>query len=351
MTHPYRSLPAAQSWRDAVAAMEPFRVDPVVAPRFRIGPGDPVATAGSCFAQHLSRHLARTGFLPLVTEDGAHLDPATRRAQQYGVFPARFGNIYTVRQLLQLFEECFDGRRPAEVAWAREDGRWVDALRPRVQPEGHADEASVLADRVPHLDAVRRMFTGCAVFVFTLGLTEAWRSRIDGTVFPLAPGVAGGEFDPARHEFVNFDAAEVSADLERFLGRLRAVNPRVNVLLTVSPVPLAATCEPRHVLVASTYSKAVLRVAADGAWRRHDWVDYFPSFEIVTGSHTGGGYFGIDGRQVEPLAVEHVMRVFAAYQSGASSPSAAPAVGDSDGGAAWADLVCDEDAIDAARRA
>ena len=29
------------------------------------------------------------------------------------------------------------------------------------------------------------MFTQCQVFVFTLGLTEAWRSRIDGTVYPV----------------------------------------------------------------------------------------------------------------------------------------------------------------------
>ena len=34
-----------------------------------------------------------------------------------------------------------------------------------------------------------------------------------------------------------------------FLGSLSKVNPRVRVILTVSPVPLVATFENRHVLV------------------------------------------------------------------------------------------------------
>ena len=53
--HPYGSLPAGASWRRAVAEVLPAEVDPVVAAPFRIGRGDRVATAGSCFAQHIAR--------------------------------------------------------------------------------------------------------------------------------------------------------------------------------------------------------------------------------------------------------------------------------------------------------
>ena len=56
---------------------------------------------------------------------------------------------------------------------------------------------------------------------------------------------------------------------------LKRLNPGVRVLLTVSPVPLIATYEPRHVLVSTTYSKSVLRVAAEQVMRRHDWVDFY----------------------------------------------------------------------------
>jgi len=220
-SNPYQDLPDHQFWRRSVANVEPFRFDPVVTTRFQVEKNERVATAGSCFAQHISNRLAKIGFNYFVTETGAELDPAQRKEQNYGVFSARYGNLYTTRQLLQLFQEAFDGRTVAEPAWQREDGRWVDALRPQILPAGFASPEEVALERKKHLAAVRRMFEDCAVFVFTLGLTEAWQSRIDGTVYPVAPGVSGGSFDAGQHEFVNFDVLQVMADLDEALRRHR----------------------------------------------------------------------------------------------------------------------------------
>jgi hypothetical protein len=347
MSNPYTGLPDYHFWRRAVAGVEPFLVDPVVEPRFRIGGHDRVATAGSCFAQHIARRLSDCGLNYFVTEAGEHLPADERSGAGYRVFSARFGNIYTTRQLLQLFEECFDGRQAVDSAWKGGDGRWVDALRPQVQPGGYASVAEVAADRVRHLDAVRRMFAQCDFFVFTLGLTEAWQSKVDGTVFPLAPGVAGGEFDPERHEFVNFGIREVTADLSTFLERLRALNPPVRVVLTVSPVPLIATYEPRHVLVSNTASKSTLRVAAEDAWRRFDWVDYFPSYEIITGNFNDSAYYEPDYRGVNPQGVDHAMRCFMRHYTGEGGATSSRG----GGGAvvsvgALEGVVCDEEAID-----
>jgi hypothetical protein len=108
------------------------------------------------------------------------------------------------------------------------------------------------------------------VFIFTLGLTETWCTVADGAALPVCPGsVLGGQFDPEQHTFINYDVAQVDAHLDAFIHELQAVNPRAQVLLTVSPVPLLATYEPRHVLQATVYSKSVLRVVAEQAVRRH----------------------------------------------------------------------------------
>jgi hypothetical protein len=80
--------------------------------------------------------------------------------------------------------------------------------------------------------------------------------------------------------------------------------------LTVSPVPLIATYEDQHVLVATTYSKAVLRVAADVVSKADPRICYFPSFEIITGNHARGRYFDDDLRSVTAAGVDHVMSVF-----------------------------------------
>ena len=39
------------------------------------------------------------------------------------------------------------------------------------------------------------------IFIFTLGLTESWRNKDEGCVFPIAPGVIAAEFSD-KYEFI-----------------------------------------------------------------------------------------------------------------------------------------------------
>lgn len=350
MAHPYANLPEHQFWRRGVSHVEPHLLDPVVKPRFSVTKATKIATAGSCFAQHIARTLVNMGLTYYVPEAGDDLAGAERERLQYGLFSARYGNIYTVEQLFQLMGEAFDGRRPKQTAWQRPDGRYVDPYRPNVEPDGFDDPGAVCTARDAHLRHVRSVFLGADVFVFTMGLTEAWRSKQDGAVFPLAPGVIAGAYEPHLHEFHNFSVGEVTDTLCLFLERLKGLNNIVNVLLTVSPVPLIATYEDRHVLVSTTYSKSVLRVAAQAAVDRFDWVDYFPSFEIITGSPTGGLYFEPDHRDVTPRGVQHAMRIFAErYMDGHKARrSAAGPTQEEVLRHATREVICEEEALDQA---
>lgn len=350
IANPYRGLGDSHFWRRAVSSVERHLLDPVVATKFRIGSGQSVATAGSCFAQHIARKLKSIGFNYMVAEGGDDgLDPQRAKARNYGVFSARYGNIYTARQLLQLFRRAHGSFAPIEDAWTRPDGRHADPFRPNIEPDGFASIEMLRGDREQHLRKVRGMFASADVFVFTMGLTEGWRSRADGAVFPIAPGVTAGEYDDSRHEFVNFGVEETARDMADFLDLLRGVNDKVKVLLTVSPVPLVATYEDRHVLTATTYSKAVLRVAAEQLVRAYDWVDYFPSYEIITGSFNAGVYYEADGREVTEPGVAHAMRCFLHnYLAETTTPAAREAAGVA-GSGDEGDIVCDEEALDQVR--
>jgi hypothetical protein len=125
-----------------------------------------------------------------------------------------------------------------------------------------------------------------------------------------APGVAGGEFDESLFVFHNFGVEGVVADLQWSIDFIRARNPAARFLLTVSPVPLNATAVDRHVFVSTTYSKAVLRVAAEATCAQNPLCDYFPSFEIITSPFARGSYYGPDCREVTEAGVQHVMSVF-----------------------------------------
>lgn len=310
--NPYKTLPEKSFWRRSISKIEPNYVDPVGTFELLLDPATRVATAGSCFAQHIARHLRSSGYRYYVVEEGHPIIPLEiRDKHHYGTFSARYGNIYTSRQLLQLLHRAYGRFTPKEDAWIEADGSVLDPYRPTVQPRGFISVAEMHADRAQHLAAVRKMFETLDVFVFTLGLTECWKARDDGAVFPLCPGVEGGKFDPAQHVFHNLNVADVASDMTEFIEELQRLNPAAQVVLTVSPVPLMATAEPgAHVLSATTYSKAVLRVAAEMLQKQFSHVHYFPSYEIITGNFSRGRYYAEDLRSVTEEGVSHVMRLF-----------------------------------------
>ncbi|ACL60330.1 GSCFA domain-containing protein [Methylobacterium nodulans] len=346
MAHnPYADLPDERFWRRAVAGVPPFALDPRPAAPFPIAPTDRVATAGSCFAQRVAQALRDAGYHYYITEAAPPgLAPEEAEARQYGTYSARYGNLYTPRQFVQLFDRAYGAFVPALQAWPREDGRFVDPFRPTIEPAGFADPEAVAASRAAHLARVRALFESLDVFVLTLGQTEGWRHREDGAALPLAPGVAGGIYDPDAYMLVNAGAAEATADLRGFLDRLRGVNPAARVIVTVSPVPMIATGIARHVLVSNTYTKAVLRVAAEEAIAGDAQAVYFPSYEIVTGGQNAARYYAEDQRSVTPAGIRHVMRCFlAAFTPGGAAPPEAVT------GAEFArtrGVVCDEEEIE-----
>lgn len=340
----YEALPDDAFWRLC-------REDPhhhyasIYRPKFQLKPGEKIATAGSCFAQHFGARVKASNltFLDVETKPKIMPDDVARKFG-YGIYSARYGNLYTARQLRQLLDDSRNGKMRPSAMW-EQDGRWYDGLRPQVEPSGYNDQEELTVHRKYHLARVQEMFRKADVFVFTLGLTEAWQDRQSGTAFPTAPGVVAGRLDPARHEFVNFGISDVIADLTHVVKRLMRMNRTLRVLLTVSPVPLTATASGQHIVQATTYSKSVLRVAAAEIAQRFSHVDYVPSYEIITNPMTGARFYNANRRTVTQEGVDTVMAAFfgahanvsaADAQMTAEAQIAEPAEDEDD------DLICEE---------
>jgi hypothetical protein len=319
---PYDDFPPAAWWRPSVVQPSYEAVAPISAAPFRLAATDKIATAGSCFAQEIGRYL---GGLFFQTETAPpRLSEDERRVRQFGLFSARYGNIYTARQFLQLLQRAYGTFEPRVDFWATDAGGFVDPFRPSVEPGGYASLEELRWDRTQHLAAVRALVEQADAFVFTLGLTEGWRDRRDGAAYPSCPGCGYGVHDPQIHEPHNQRSHEVIADLEAAYRLLKAHNPAIRLILTVSPVPLIATLSGQHVLAATTYSKSALRTAAEEFSAGKPDVCYFPSYEIVTGQYARGRYFSADLRTVTREGVAHVMRCFSAMLMD-QAPAAAPA--------------------------
>lgn len=326
---PYRQVaPESGFWKTAVAVRQPKFLADFYRPRFALDQQTKIMSAGSCFAQHISRLLKAGGFTFLDYEPGfkkAHYytDPPGRDLG-YDLYSARYGNIYTARQLRQLFQRAFGRFKPRERFWENE-GRYYDAFRPTIEPGGFFSLAEAEASQARHLEAVRRLFSEAEVLIFTLGLTESWQNIDDGSIYPLCPGTRGGTFDPKRYAFKNFNHDEVTADLEGFFQEARQVNPGLKFLLTVSPVPLAATAGGGHVLPATMMSKAILRAAAATLYDRHDFVDYFPSYDLICSTPFASHAFEADMRTVKAEVVNYVMTRFFLGHGYKVEPPPAPA--------------------------
>ena len=324
MSNPYLGRPDHTFWKQAMSRdVSASNFDPITNPKFTLSRADQVATAGSCFAQHIARTLANSGFSYLITEREPLTDGALD--ENYGVFPARFGNVYTPRQLKQLFDRAYGIFWPADRAWTASRGNLLDPFRPRIQKNGFATLEALERDREAHLARVRTMFEECDVLIFTFGLTEGWESVDDGAVFPLAPGLVAHGVDLGKYRFHNFTVAEMEADMRSFIEKLRTINPKVRLILTVSPVALVATYENRHVLESTIYSKSALRVVADMISRTMEGVAYFPSYEIITGPQARASFFEPDLREVSAEGVAHVMSLFCRhYLTDGAEPVAPP---------------------------
>lgn len=309
--HPYKTFPDRQFWSRAVSGTpwaDVFLGQPA---KFRLTRGEVIASAGSCFARRIAQFLIAGGYNYPLFESCHPLMAAQAADYGYGAFSCRYGNIYTPRQLRQLFEEALGIRPPIFHFGKLKSGAYIDLLRPNISQAGFGSVEEARVDRLYHLSRVRVMIEQMQTFVFTLGLTEAWADEARDVVYGSHPGVFLEAFrGPAAA--INLDYEAVVGDLEQMmmlLGRhSRRGAPRM--ILTVSPVALAATHQDAHVLTATSYSKAVLRAAAGKLSASRPDVDYFPSYEIFALSQSFGQFLAEDLRDVSRRGVEVAMRVF-----------------------------------------
>ena len=310
---PYIGLPDSSYWKTAVTQVNPLAPVGIYQKKYEILKTDKIAAAGSCFAQHITRKMQeRQGFSVMQCElPPPSLSPNQAALFGYNQYTCRYGNVYTARQMVQLIKEAYGLVENPEPVWER-DGRFFDSMRPTMEPGGLASSKEVIALREYHLACVREMIESMDILVFTMGLTETWMHKETEWVFPTAPGTVAGKFNSVDYEFVNFDYTTVRADMMQLIEIIQRFNRSDNfrMLVTVSPVPLTATYEKQHVLSATVYSKSVLRSVAGSLEKELPFLDYFPSYELVSSHWSRGVFFQSNLRSVDPAGVDVVMKAF-----------------------------------------
>ena len=132
---------------------------------------------GSCFAREIKHVLIREGYSYIAEET---LHPASKHAS------AAWERLYNTFSMRQIFDYTFGEWHPDLRWWqAPASGKVQDPYR-RIILYDSIDQAE--ADFEYHRECSRRALTKARVLILTLGLTEIWRDRVDGSVICLPSG-------------------------------------------------------------------------------------------------------------------------------------------------------------------
>ncbi|MDI4661943.1 MULTISPECIES: GSCFA domain-containing protein [Cobetia] len=308
--HPYKKLPQDKFWKLFVAQKNFLEINDLWDPKFNIELNDKIVSYGSCFAQHIGQALKSRGYKWMIFERPPHsLAKESCKVYNYNIFSARTGNIYTTSLLKQWIEWSIDPDNIPDETWLS-NSRYFDPFRPAIEPLGFENKNELVLSRLECLNKFHTSILKSDVFIFTMGLTECWINSDKGYEYPLCPGTIAGEFNDELHSYKNSSFSDVYNNLVSSLDLIRKINPKIKVILTVSPVPLTATKSANNVLVATMHSKSILRAVAGEVSSQYDFVDYFPSYEIINSPVYQGAFFNTNKRGVSRPGVNFVMNSF-----------------------------------------
>ena len=260
-----------------------------------------IGSAGSCFAIEIAMRLQRDGYNYVVAEKDPH-----PKEPQFSKSCARWGTIFNTPSFRQLIERAFGERHLPKLLWSINGPEGLQLMDPfREDVIFHSIE-EYEKDLETHIAACRKVLSTCDYFVMTLGVNEVWRLKSDGSVFSRAPWRISTHL--VEHKVMTVE--ENLSELESMLKIWRKYNPKVKLIVTVSPVPLHATfrAHEHHVIAANAHSKSTLRVVAEEFCKRNEGVYYFPSYESVM--YCTEGAWEADQRHVSRKAVDKVMQLF-----------------------------------------
>jgi hypothetical protein len=117
---PFSSKHKTAFWKNCREGQDVLTAD-IFKPRHLLSAEDRIATAGSCFAQHIGAYVRKSDLNSVDSEPAPH-GLAADVAKTYGfeMFSARYGNLYTPRQLRQLLSDVVKGEVHDAAVWEQD---------------------------------------------------------------------------------------------------------------------------------------------------------------------------------------------------------------------------------------
>ncbi len=232
---------------------------------------------GSCFAQEMGQRLAKSKF-------NITINP--------------FGILYNPLIIKQLLENILKGAHFDEAAIATRDEY---NFHYQAHSRFYAATKSELLNNLGQIQAkLTTLLPKVDVLLLTFGTAWGYELKATRQLVANCHKMPNTLFDK-----VLIEAHQIESEFGELFRALQSVNPSLRVLLTVSPV--------KHLkdgMVENTLSKSILRYAAHLIAKRHDFVYYYPAFEILQDDLRDYRFYKADLCHPNALATEYIWEHF-----------------------------------------
>ncbi len=233
-----------------------------------------LVSIGSCFAEEVSKRLVNDGYNYIFKEnDSKSITPCR--------FSANWGIVFNPLSLAQNIKYYFGYMERPSICWTDKNQEFArkviyDPFREDVLYDNIQDHQNEI---LSHRQKAKSALTEAEVLFVTLGMTECWKLSLSEHVVARSPW----KINPLIGEFINLSVSQIEDQLIDSFKILKSNNKDLNIILTVSPVPLHASFRKgNHVIESNNLSKSTLRVACENITQKLDFVNYFPAFEVVS---------------------------------------------------------------------
>lgn len=209
---------------------------------------DPIFTIGSCFSDCMGSKLGDFKFQALANP---------------------FGTVYNPIAITKLLEYIIRNQTPEEQTYLENQGLYANY---DFHSSFSAVEKEMVSDRIKlSLKQSGNFLKDAKWLIVTLGTSWVYERLDTGDI------VSNCHKLPARlfnRRLLTQD--QIIAALEPQLAKLKALNPQLEVILTVSPVRHLKDTLPQN-----NVSKSILRLVCERLVNENAFMHYFPSFEIM----------------------------------------------------------------------
>ncbi len=256
------------------------------------------ASIGTCFAEEFSKYIStQHKYLEYIkTEDNVFYASAN------------WGRVYTLPNLQQIIEYSLTNKHNVLIEQSKTKGFFDPFREYSVGYKKNPNEAS--ASIIKHREASRYVFLNAQILVITIGQNEGWVDKIEKIVWGTTP-LSYNFHDESTNRFTytEFSYSKNTSCLDEIINTLTKCNPKIKIILTVSPVAAEATFTQNNIITQSFAGKCTLRAVVHEIIKKYEGsVYYFPSFEMVFCKNQSS--FRSDNRHVKRMKIRSIFKFF-----------------------------------------